>query len=97
MPELAEVVVKRQLGLFKLGEAVGQDHRSGTSGGHLSSQGLVSDTDIDGVSIVGNPSAGELSTHGVAQLVNDIGSLKLPGNTSSGLLGIQAQVPLHGS
>ncbi|CAI6050261.1 unnamed protein product [Clonostachys chloroleuca] len=90
-------VVKRQLGLFKLGEAVGQDDRSGTSSSHFSGQGLVSDTDIDGVSIIGNPSTGELSTHGVAKLVNDFGSLDLPGDTSSSLLGIQAQVPLHGS
>ncbi|VUC27440.1 unnamed protein product [Clonostachys rosea] len=90
-------VVKRQLGLFKLGEAVGQDDRNGTSRSNLRSQGFVSDTDVDGVSVVGDPSTGELRTNGVAQLVNDIGSLDLPGDTSSGLLGIHAQVPLHGS
>lgn len=89
-------VVKRQLGLFKLGEAVGHDYRRGASSGYLGGQGFVSDTDIERGAVLGDPSAGERVARRAAQLLDDLGGLEVPGDTSSGLLGVQPQVALHG-
>lgn len=89
-------VVKSQLSLLKLREAVGQDSGDGASSGHLLGQGLVSDTDVDGLAVIGHPSTGEGVTDGAAKLLDDVGGLDLTGDTSSGLLGVQAQVALHG-
>lgn len=87
-------VVKSQLSVLKLGEAAGDDNRVGASGGHLGGQGGVSDGDVDHV--LGDPSAGERVTGRGAQQLDDLGGLDVPGDTSSGLLGVQSQVALHG-
>lgn len=95
--ELADVqVVKGQLGVLKLVEAVGHYRHGGAGSGHLVGQGCVSDTDVDRGAVLGDPSAGERGTSRGAQLLDDIGGSDLPGDTSSGLLSVQPQVALHG-
>lgn len=90
-------LVKLGLGLLKAGSAVGHDGWGGASSGDLGGQGLVSDTDVDGVAVVSDPSTGERGAGGGAQVLDNVDGGKFPGNTSSCLAGVESQVALHGS
>lgn len=88
-------VVKSLLSLLKLAEAVGSDNGGGASSGHISDQGLVSDGNVDGV-VLGDPSTGERVAGQGADRLDDLAGGDVPGDASMSLLGIKAQVALHG-
>lgn len=81
--------VKSLLSLLKLGEAVGNDSRGGTSSGDLIGEGSVSDGNVDGA-ILGDPSTTESGTRRGGQSLDDLAVGDVPGDTSGGLLSIKA-------
>lgn len=88
-------VVECVLSLLELPGAVGHDSRGGASSGDVGGQGCVSDGNVE-CAVLGRPGTGERVTRHGLQLLDGLGSGDVPGDTSMGLLGVEAQVTLHG-
>lgn len=88
-------VVKSLLSLLELAEAGGNDNWGGASSSDIGGQGSVSDGDVDAV-VLGDPSTGERVARQGADRLDDLAGGDVPGDASMSLLGIKAQVALHG-
>lgn len=93
---LGEEGVKSLLGLLELGEAVGDNDRGGTGSLDLLGKGLISDGDANALAVVSEPGAGKSLASGALQGLDDIGRVELASDAGVGLLGVKAEVALHG-
>ncbi len=88
--------VQGRLGGFQAVQAVGDDLGPRTRGGDLGDGGAVGGGDGEGGVRAAHPGPGEVGAEGLLQPLGDGGRTVLVAYAGSRLVGVQAEVPLHG-